>query len=314
MLKFKIFRLNQTAPDFMLGSVLTIGNFDGVHLGHQALLNELKISANRLQLPTMVVLFEPQPKEFFFGSQAPIRLFSLREKILLLKSLHIDYVVCIRFNAAWASLSAIDFIHHFLIQKLNAKFMLVGPDFHFGRERHGTPQDFCQIAKLKNVASDIFPVLTKDGEKISSTRIRQLCNENQFDEMEKCLGFPYFYLGRVVYGQQLAGSWGIPTANIPISAQKKGLNGVFCVKIKNCSLNSESVGVANIGLRPTIDGTRPMLEVHLLDTNLNLYGELLQVFILKRLRDERRFSSLGALKQQIQLDVLNAKTYFEEMN
>jgi riboflavin kinase/FMN adenylyltransferase len=314
MLKFKIFKLTNTAPDVNQGTVLTIGNFDGVHLGHQALLNALKTSAERLQLPTMVVLFEPQPKEYFMGSQGPFRLFSLREKIQLLKSFQIDYVVCIGFNASWASLSATDFIHHFLIQKLHAKFMMIGPDFHFGRERQGTPRDFCQIAKLHNVASDIFPVLEKDGHKISSTRIRQLCIENQFVEMEKCLGFPYFYLGRVVYGRQLAGSWGIPTANIRISAQKKGLNGVFCVKIKNCLHNSESVGVANIGLRPTIDGVQPMLEVHLLNENINLYGTFLQVFIIKRLRDERRFSSLGALKQQIQLDVLNAKTYFEKMN
>ena len=314
MLKFKIFKLNNTAPDFKQGSVLTIGNFDGVHLGHQALLDALKASGNRLQLPTMVVIFEPQPKEFFMGSLAPFRLFSLREKIHLFKTLQIDYVVCIGFNLSWASLSATDFIHQFLIQKLHAKFMLIGPDFHFGRERHGTPKDFCQIARLKNVATDIFPVFQKDGEKISSTRIRQLCSENQFTEMESCLGFPYFYLGRVVYGRQLAGSWGIPTANIRISAQKKGLNGVFCVKIKNCSHNSESVGVANIGLRPTIDGVQPMLEVHLLNENINLYGVFLQVVILKRLRDERRFSSLAALKQQIQLDVLNAKTYFEEIN
>ena len=314
MLKFKIFKLNNTARDFTHGSVLTIGNFDGVHLGHQALLNSLKIAAERLQLPTMVVLFEPQPKEFFMGSQAPFRLFTLREKMHLLKNLQIDYVVCIAFNASWAALSASDFIHHFLIQKLHAKYMTIGPDFHFGRERHGTPQDFCNIAKLKNVQTDIFPVLEKDGEKISSTRIRQLCVENHFAEMEKCLGFPYFYLGRVAYGRQLAGSWGIPTANIRISAQKKGLNGVFCVKIKNCLHNSESVGVANIGLRPTIDGVQHMLEVHLLNENINLYGEFLQVFILNRLRDERRFSSLGALKQQIQLDVLNAKTYFDEMN
>ncbi|NBX84796.1 MAG: bifunctional riboflavin kinase/FAD synthetase [Gammaproteobacteria bacterium] len=314
MLKFKIFKLNNTAPDFKQGSVLTIGNFDGVHLGHQALLDALKASGNRLQLPTMVVIFEPQPKEFFMGSLAPFRLFSLREKIHLFKTLQIDYVVCIGFNLSWASLSSTDFIHQFLIQKLHAKFMLIGPDFHFGRERHGTPKDFCQIARLKNVATDIFPVFQKDGEKISSTRIRQLCSENQFTEMESCLGFPYFYLGRVVYGRQLAGSWGIPTANIRISAQKKGLNGVFCVKIKNCSHNSESVGVANIGLRPTIDGVQPMLEVHLLNENINLYGVFLQVVILKRLRDERRFSSLAALKQQIQLDVLNAKTYFEEIN
>lgn len=314
MLKFKIFKLNSAANDYSLGSVLTIGNFDGVHLGHQALLNALKLQASALQLPTMLVLFEPQPKEFFSDYKAPFRLFTLREKIHLLKNLKIDYVVCISFNSSWASLSAGDFIHEFLIKKLCAQYMLVGPDFHFGRGRHATPQDFCIIAKESNVDTDIFPVFEIGDEKVSSTRIRKLCLENQFVEMEKCLGFPYFYLGRVGYGRQLAGTWGIPTANIRISAQKKGLNGVFCVKIKNCLHNSESIGVANIGLRPTVDGVQHMLEVHLLNENVNLYGAFLQVFILKRLRDERRFSSLGALKQQIQLDVLNAKTYFEEMN
>jgi riboflavin kinase/FMN adenylyltransferase len=314
MLKFKIFKLNVLAVDYSKGCVLTIGNFDGVHLGHQALLKALKTRAHQLQLPTMVVLFEPQPKEFFSGQQAPFRLFTLREKILLLKKFQIDYVVCIQFNSSWAALSATDFIEEFLIQKLQAKDMLIGPDFHFGRERHGTPQDFCHIAKLANVNSSIFPVFEMEGGKVSSTQIRKLCMANQFVEMEKCLGFPYFYLGRVAYGRQLAGSWGIPTANIRISAQKKGLNGVFCVKIRNCLHNLESIGVANLGIRPTVDGLQHMLEVHLLDENINLYGAFLQVFILKRLREERRFSSLGALKQQIQLDVLNAKTYFKEMN
>lgn len=314
MLHFKIFKLNPLAPDLYKGCALTIGNFDGVHLGHQALLMQLKNRANMLNLPSCVVLFEPQPKEYFLPDDAPLRLFSLREKMFILKQLQIDYVICLRFNETFASFSPDAFVHQLLIEQFKAKYILIGPDFHFGRQRQGTPKDLQAFALQQQVPVDIFSEFQYEGHKISSTRIRQLCQNHQFDAMQKYLGFPYFYLGRVGYGKQMAGNWGVPTANIRVFAQKKGLNGVFCVKIKSCLRNSESIGVANIGVRPTVDGFRRMLEVHILDEQLNLYGDFLQVSILHGLRDEQRFSSIEELKNQIQMDVSNARKYFEQIN
>lgn len=314
MLNFRIFKLNPEATALDQGCALTIGNFDGVHLGHQALLSQLQKHAHDLKKPAAVVLFEPQPKEFLKPEDAPFRLFSLREKIFILKQMKIDYVICLHFNKTLSLLHPQAFVHELLIHRFKAQYILIGPDFHFGRQRQGTPLDFQQLAFQKGVDVEIFSEFQYQGEKISSTRIRELCQNHQFDEMQKCLGFPYFYLGRVGYGKQLAGTWGVPTANIRVFAQKKGLNGVFCVKIKSCLRNSESVGLANIGVRPTVDGLKRMLEVHILDEQVNLYGDFLQVIVLHGLRNEQRFSSLNELKQQIQMDVLSARKYFEQLN
>jgi riboflavin kinase/FMN adenylyltransferase len=297
------------------GSVATIGNFDGVHLGHQAVLGQLAEKAQELGLPTVVITFEPQPQEYFSYGQAreqlPPRLTRLREKLRTLRRFAVDRVLALRFNQRLAGLSAADFIQQVLLDGLDVRYLVVGDDFRFGRGREG---DFALLQRVG--AAHGFEVVhmhtfSLGGARVSSTRIREALQRGDLLQAEQMLGRPYRMCGRVAHGNKLGRTIGFPTANIFLHRKKTPLDGVFAVEL--FGIEGEPVaGVANVGTRPTVDatGTRTLLEVHLFDFAAEIYGQYVQVNFLHRIREERRFDSFDALKAQILNDAEEARAFF----
>lgn len=295
--------------------MVTIGSFDGVHLGHQAILQQVLAQSKQLQLPSLAMVFEPQPHEFFTGDKAPPRLMRLGEKVQALFNEGIDRVFCLPFNAALSELSAALFIERILVKGLGARYLVVGDDFRFGSARTG---DYSQLVSAGDeygfTVTDTQSFLI-DKERVSSTRIRNMLLNNQFKEASRLLGKPYTISGRVVKGNQLGRELGTPTANVHLHRYRSPLAGVFAVVT---TLNSGKIvkGVANVGVRPTIttDGekpvTKPILEVHLFDWQGDLYDQTIVVEFKYKLREEKRFNGLDELKQQISLDVKKARDFF----
>lgn len=293
------------------GCIATIGNFDGVHLGHQAVLGQLAEKAATLFLPTVVVTFEPQPREVFAAGATPPRLSRLREKIQALRRFSVDRVVVLHFSAKFAAMPAEEFIQRFLVDGLGVQYLVVGDDFRFG---HGRKGDFAmlsdagqhhgfQVARMHS-----FHV---DGQRVSSTLIRDALRDGDLAAAEKYLGRPYRMSGRVARGDQRGRSIGFPTANIHLHRKATPVQGVFAVEVFGLD-REPCLGVANVGTRPTVDGTRSLLEIHLLDFSGDIYGRYVQVDFLQKLRSEQKFADLEALKRQIALDVLAARAYFSQ--
>ncbi|NOY72868.1 MAG: bifunctional riboflavin kinase/FAD synthetase, partial [Gammaproteobacteria bacterium] len=246
------------------GCVATIGNFDGVHLGHQTVLGQLAEKAAALELPMVVVLFEPQAQEFFVPDKAPARLSRFREKIQALRRFSVDQVLCLRFSRQLASLSPDDFIQRILIEGLRVQYLVVGDDFRFGFKRQGDFNTLLKAGERSGFQVARMPSFHADGVRISSTRIRQALKDGEMAVAEQFLGHPYRVSGRVVQGDQRGRTLGFPTANIRLQRTVVALNGVFVVAV--FGLIPEPIyGVANIGNRPTVNGTETLLEVHLLD-------------------------------------------------
>ncbi|KEA53241.1 MULTISPECIES: bifunctional riboflavin kinase/FAD synthetase [Mangrovibacter] len=288
------------------GCVLTIGNFDGVHRGHQALLQGLCAEGAKRQLPVVVMIFEPQPLELFAGESAPARLTRLREKLRYLADSAVDYVLCVRFDRRFAALTAQQFIADLLVDRLGVKLLAVGDDFRFGAGRQG---DFLLLQQAgKEYGFDVTSAQTycHDGLRISSTSVRQALKEDDLARAENLLGHPFVISGRVVHGDELGRTIGFPTANLPLRRQVSPVKGVFAVEVNGLG-DSPVPGVANIGTRPTVSGVRQQLEVHLLDTNMNLYGRHIDVVLRHKIRNEQRFASLDALKAQIAKDESTAR-------
>lgn len=289
--------------------VATIGNFDGVHLGHQAVLGQLAEKAASLGVPAVVITFEPQPREVFTAGDTPPRLSRFHEKVQTLRRFSIDRVVCLRFTPQFAQMSAQDFIQRLLIDGLSIRYLVVGDDFRFG---HGRQGDFgllsqagqahgFQVARMHN-----FHV---DGVRVSSTLIRDALRNGDLVTAEKYLGRPYRMSGRVAHGDQRGRGMGFPTANIFLHRKATPVQGVFAVEVFGLD-REPTFGVANVGTRPTVDGTRSLLEVHLLDFSEEIYGRHVQVDFLHKIRAEQKFSSLDQLKQQISRDVDTARAFF----
>lgn len=291
------------------GCVLTIGNFDGVHLGHQALLRRLKREGERLGLPTMVMIFEPQPLELFAPEKAPARLTRLRDKCLHLAEAGIDYLLCVKFDDAFAAVSAEDFISQLLVERLGVKFLTVGDDFRFGARRQGDFSLLQQAGERSGFSVANTQSFCEAGKRISSTMIRQALQDDDLSLAESLLGRPYGMCGRVVHGDELGRTIGFPTANLPMKRLVAPIKGVYAVEVMGLA-ERPLPGVANIGTRPTVSGVRQQLEVHLLDVNMDLYGRHINVVIREKLRNEQRFASLEALKQQIENDVATARRFF----
>lgn len=293
------------------GCVATIGNFDGVHLGHQAVLGQLAAAAGRLNLPTVVITFEPQPQEYFGAAAETPRLTRLREKLQAMRRYSVDRVLCLPFNRRLATLPAEDFIRKLLVEGLGVKYLVVGDDFRFGHQRQG---DFAMLKQagerygFQVVSMHSFHV---DGERVSSTRVREALAQGDMRTAEKLLGRTYRMSGRVARGDRRGRELGFPTANIHLHRQATPVRGVFAVEMFGIS-GEPVAGVANVGMRPTIDGTRTLLEVHLFDFVADIYGAYVEVVFLHKLRDEVRFASLEALKQQIALDVEAARRFFAQ--
>ena len=292
------------------GCVATIGSFDGVHLGHQVILQQLIQVARTQGLPAVVIVFEPQPHEFFAGDKAPARLMRMREKLDALWAAGIDKVLCLNFNETLRNLSAEQFIERVLVQGLAIKHLVVGDDFRFGCDRKG---DFALLqtkgAECGFAVTDTH-TLEVDGERVSSTRIRHLLEMGDFVQAEKLLGKPYGIYGRVVYGKQLGKQLGVPTANVNLRRYRSPLHGVFAVTAIFTD-GTQVQGVANIGVRPTVNGLKkPLLEVHLFNFSRTIYGEVIDVVFHHKVREEKKFASLDELKVQLQTDISQARKFF----
>lgn len=290
---------------------VTIGNFDGVHLGHQALLDELRAVAQQRGLKTAVVIFEPHPREFFTPQQAPVRLTSLREKLEQFREMNVDRVHVCRFNAHFAKMSAEDFMHA-LSEKMHAKFVLIGDDFRFGSGRVG---DFALMEKVglqRGFSVRAMHSVLHGGVRVSSTAIRAALADGRVRLARNYLGRPYSISGRVVHGDATGRKLGFPTANLQLKHNQPPLKGIYVVEVHSDGLGVLQ-GVASLGVRPTVkQDAKPVLEVHLFEFDRQIYGRHLRVEFLEKLRDEEKYPSLEALTRQIALDVENAKQWFRE--
>lgn len=292
------------------GSVVTIGAFDGVHLGHQAILKQVVAEACRLGVPSVAMVFEPQPNEYFSQDKAPARLMRLREKLTALFSAGIDRVLCLRFDAKLAALTADEFIQRVLIDGLGVQHLVVGDDFRFGCDRRGDFDLLRSWGEDRGFSVADTATLQITGARASSTRIRQALADDNFELAEQQLGQSYSISGRVIYGQQLGRTIGVPTANVQLKRYRSPLTGVFAVAVKLAS-GEICQGVANVGVRPTVAGdAKPLLEVHIFDFDDNLYGQHIEVSFRAKLRDEQKFASLEQLKQQIERDINDARAHF----
>ena len=291
------------------GNVITMGNFDGVHRGHQMLLQHLCAKSAELGVPSLLITFEPQPREFFAGESVPPRLTRLREKVVLLQRTGLDRLLLLPFNEVTARTPALWITEQLFHERLGAKYVVVGDDFRFGRDREG---DFAFIklsGERLGYGVSNTGTLSVGEERVSSSRVRQALSNGAFEEATELLGHEYFIMGRVVYGRQLGRQLGVPTANIRLQRYKAVLNGVYCVKVEGVD-DRVYEGIANIGVRPTVHGKEPLLEVHIFDFDKNIYSELLTVTFKQKLRDEQMFASIDILKSQIERDIVRARDWF----
>lgn len=291
------------------GCVLTIGNFDGFHRGHQALLAELRAESHRRGLPAMIMIFEPHPQEHFAGAAAPARLTRLRDKVKYLAAAGVDLILCVTFNKRFAALSARAFVSDLLVQKLKVRFIGVGDDFRFGAQRLGNFALLLQVSKEAGFEVMNTVTYTEGGRRISSTAVREALAQDLLVEAEMLLGHPYRISGRVMHGDALGRTIGFPTANVSLKGRKAPVKGVYAVEVYGVAAEP-LLGVANIGTRPTVAGLCQWLEVHLLDVAMNLYGRHIEVVIRAKMRNEQWFASLGELTRQIENDVVRARDYF----
>ncbi|HIC26643.1 MAG: bifunctional riboflavin kinase/FAD synthetase [SAR86 cluster bacterium] len=295
-----------------VSTVATIGNFDGLHLGHQQILKTMQKEADFHGLWKLIVFTEPHAQEFFaeaagLDASKPPRILPWQEKVRKMKELGVELAFFLKFNNQLRSMTPRNFLDKVLL-RLNIKKLILGDDFRFGANREG---DFNLLKKWgseNSIEVSNTETFKMEGERVSSTRIRKALTNNDFELATKLLGRPFTYAGKVVYGQQLGAQLGIPTANLWLPKNKLPISGVYIVK----ALLDKKVlnGIANMGIRPTIGGELPVLEVHLLDFSQSIYGQTLTVEFLKKVRDEKKFENTTALKEQIFKDITTAKNYF----
>ncbi len=290
---------------------LTIGNFDGVHLGHRAMLTRLVESARSKSLVSCVLTFEPHPREFFTPSSAPARLSNLREKLEAFASLGVERTQICRFNRNFADLSAQEFIERVVCRGLNTKWLLVGEDFRFGRKRAGDLAMMQAVAKKFAFDVCVMPTVVFNGQRVSSTMVRDALALGNLEQARELLGKPYSISGRVVHGDKTGRKIGYPTANIRIKHPRPALGGIFAVEIAGISEHPLK-GVASLGVRPTVkDNGVPLLEVYVFDFDSEIYGQHVQVNFLHKLRDEEKYVDIETLTRQIAVDVEKAKSFFD---
>ncbi len=289
---------------------LTIGNFDGVHLGHQALLQNLQREARARSLETAVIVFEPHPREFFAPQQAPTRLTSLREKLEIFSSLGMDRVHVCRFNRTFAQMQAADFIHA-LHARLGAKYVLIGDDFRFGSGRAGDFALMEKIGQQDGMAVEAMHSFLNGGIRVSSTAVRDALARGSLQAAQRFLGRHYSISGHVEHGNQMGRQLGFPTANIQMRHNRPPVSGIFVVQVR-MEEGGLYHGAASLGVRPTVVANgKPVLEVHLFDFDQQIYGKHLHVEFLHKLRDEAKYPDLESLKKQIALDVEQAKHWLK---
>ncbi len=291
--------------------VVTIGNFDGVHRGHQAILKQLAEMASEQAAVATVITFEPYPEEYFRPAKAPARLSRFAEKYRLLQKFSVAEIACLRFNQSLSGYSPREFVDEILIKKLNTKHLIVGDDFKFGHNRAG---DFAFLQEAGgNAGFTVTPTASvcENGIRISSTRVREALQNGEFTLAKKLLGHHYFITARVMHGDKRGRTLGFPTANLALARKNSVLQGVYAVTANFAAGSKihQVQGVANVGMRPTVSSTEPRAEIHLFDFDKNLYGKKLTVNFLHKIRDEEKFSDLRALTTQIQQDCILAKAF-----
>ncbi len=291
------------------GCVASVGNYDGLHPGHMQVIQSLASKGQELSLPVTIVSFEPHPLEFFVPDAAPARLMTVREKLEGLSRLEVDRFCCLRFNHQLANTEPEAFIQELLVERLGVRYIVVGDDFRFGRNRRGDFEMLRSIGKrhgMEVIRTESFMV---GSERVSSTRIRECLASGNLIHAAKLLGRDYSMSGKIVRGDGNGRKWGFATANLRLRNQKPALTGIFVVKAQ---LNGGALlpAVASLGTRPTVDGTRFVLEVHLLDFDEDIYGQRMQVNFLQKLRDEVRFTSIETMCEQIQCDILRTREFF----
>ena len=281
--------------------VMTIGNYDGIHLGHQSLIDQVIELSKDKGMQSAVMTFEPHPKEFFQPNEAPSRIISLREKLEFFESKGIDHVHVIRFDELFANLTAGDFLK-IIKENLYVKLLVLGEDFRFGKNRVGSLNDFIEAGIKVKVATEI----QLGNSRVSSTRVREALSKANFNEAQALLGRPFVISGKVTHGDKRGREIGFPTANIHMFHERPPLRGVFAVKLDNFN------GIANLGTRPTIGGAEKLnLEVHIFNFSKDIYGKHVHVTFLQKIRDEKKFKTIDELRQQIILDVDKAESFFK---
>tara|TARA_Y100001934_G_scaffold32437_2_gene36459 strand:- start:1003 stop:1932 length:930 start_codon:yes stop_codon:yes gene_type:complete len=292
-------------------SVVSIGNFDGVHLGHVRLLGLLKEKAQTLGVKATAMTFEPHPHEFFSPQNAPPRLLRWRDKIEKLTDAGVDQVFSLRFNQALAQTSAEEFVRKYLVEGIGVRHVVIGDDFRFGRKRGGDVHLLRELGAQWNFNISTVDTCIIGEERVSSTRIREVLRQDDFDAAALLLGYRYAIHGKVAHGDKRGRTIGFPTANIVLPHDNIPVWGVYAV-LMHFAGSAAQTGVANVGIRPTVGGDRVLLETHLFDFAKDIYGERVRVEFKAKIRPEQRFDSFDALKQQISKDVIAARRYFDE--
>lgn len=298
---------------------LTIGNFDGVHRGHQALLARVREAAANMGVEAAVMTFEPHPREFFARlagdlSKAPARIASLRDKLQSLSNAGIDRVIVEHFNAHFAAMPPQDFIEKVLVQGLHVKWLMVGEDFCYGAKRAGSVATLKEAGKQFGFHVETLPAVTNNGTRISSSAIRAALAQSDFALAAQLLGHPYAMSGHVIHGKKLGRTIGFPTLNLRVAHKRPAISGIFAVQVHGLA-DKPLPGVASLGVRPTVeDSGRILLETYVFDYDRQCYGELVRVEFLKKLRDEEKYIDLPTLTDAIARDVENARAYFKEQD
>lgn len=298
-----------TAMKAFLGgrrSVVTIGAYDGIHKGHQALLRAVQAHATEQGAVPVVMSFEPTPKEFFAANNAPARLTNFRERALLFDQAGMQVFFCLRFSADMASISVDQFIDGLLVDTLNTRHLVIGDDFRFGQKAAGGVSDLIKAGKQHGFSVEQIDSISVGDIRASSTAIRQALALGEMGEVRRALGRPYTLSGKVIKGQQLGRTLGYPTANIALHRRVSPVSGIFAVRVSGAA-DSTQTGVASIGTRPTVDGQGVLLEVHLFDFDGDLYGKRLEVELVEKIREEIRFDDLDTLTAQMHDDAAQAR-------
>lgn len=294
-------------PELENGSVVTIGAFDGLHLGHQQLLERVMHVAGDTGLTAVVMSFEPTPKEFFGADRPPARLMRFREKFEGLEACGIDLFYCPRFAASMRDIPAPDFIRRILVHGLNARYLVVGDDFHFARRREGTISQLNAVAGVLEYDVEQVPSVVVNGVRVSSTAIRDALGRGDMKVASKLLGRPYRMSGKIVKGNRVGRTLGYPTANVDLRRRQSAVMGIFAVRVHGLQGGPHDA-VASVGSRPTFDGTKPILEVHIFDFDRDIYGEYIHVDFIAWLRAQVKFDVVEDLVAQMDVDADNAKS------
>jgi len=289
------------------GSVVTIGSFDGLHLGHRDLLDRVVSKSRSLGIPSVVMSFEPNPKEFFAAEDPPSRLMRFREKYDSLAEYGIDIFYCPRFNPAMRSIRVDDFIRRILIHGLNARHIVIGDDFQFAHKREGGVDDLTRVSAALQLDIEQVPSIIGDGVRVSSTAIREALRNGNVPRASALLGRSYRMSGKIVKGRQVGRTLGFATANVDLRRRQSAVMGIFAVRVSGLKEGLVD-GVASVGTRPTFDLVKPLLEVHLFDFDRDIYGEYIHVDFIGHIRDEEKYDSVDELVAQMNKDVENAKT------